>query len=282
MLDTNAWWYVNGEWVHPQDAHISINDVGLLRGYSVFESLRTYDRQPFHLGEHLNRLYHSAEIIEMPVHYTRTFLEQMVHAVIERNSYRHATIRMLLTGGVSEDGILPGATNGLAILITELGERDMQRFARGVKLITTSLQRMAPEAKTSNYVSAIRALQEARQHEASDALFVNEEGHVLEGTRSNFFVFRGDTLITPGQGVLLGVTRHAVIELARQSFRVEERPILLRELAQVDEAFITSSSSEITPVVQIDDVTIGDGRTGKHTYALEQSFIAMVERNRDR
>ncbi len=278
MLDTNAWWYINGAWVHPQDARISINDVGLLRGYSVFESLRTYDRQPFHLAEHLNRLYHSAEIIQMQVHYTRASLERMVYEVIERNSYKHATVRMLLTGGVSEDGILPGDNNGLAILISELGERDMQRFARGVKLITTSLQRVSPEAKTSNYVSAIRALQEARQHEASDALFVNEEGLVLEGTRSNFFVFRGDTLITPAQGVLMGVTRNAVVELARQHFRVEERPILLEELRQVDEAFITASSTEITPVVQIDDVIIGNGHSGQHTFELEQAFIAMVER----
>jgi branched-chain amino acid aminotransferase len=278
-MDTQAWWYVNGEWVHPQDAHISINDVGLLRGYSVFESLRTYNRQPFHLGEHLNRLFHSAEIIEMPVHYTRDLLEKTIYDVIERNSYKHATIRLLLTGGVSDDGILPGSTNGLAILVTPLGERDMQRFARGVKLITTSLQRVSPEAKTSNYVSAIRALQEARQHEASDALFVNEEGHVLEGTRSNFFVFRGDTLITPGQGVLMGVTRNTVLELARQHFHVEERPILLSELSQVDEAFITASSTEITPVVQIDDVVIGDGRPGRHTYELEQAFIAFVEQD---
>ncbi len=279
MLDTNAWWYINGAWVHPQDAQISINDVGLLRGYSVFESLRTYDRQPFHLAEHLNRLYHSAEIIEMQVHYTRASLAGIVYEVIERNSYKHATVRILLTGGVSEDGILPGDNNGLAILISKLGERDMQRFARGVKLITTSLQRVSPQAKTSNYVSAIRALQGARQHEASDALFVNEEGHVLEGTRSNFFVFRGDTLITPAQGVLMGVTRNAVVDLARQHFRVEERPILFDELRQVDEAFITASSTEITPVVQIDDVIIGNGHSGQHTFELEQAFIAMVERN---
>jgi branched-chain amino acid aminotransferase len=279
-MDTGAWWYVNGEWVHPQDARISINDVGLLRGYSIFESLRTYDHQPFHLDEHLRRLFHSAEIIEMQVHYEQAFLAQMVHEVIAHNTYKHATVRMLLTGGVSEDGILPGKNNGLAIMITELAERDMQRFARGVKLTTTKLQRVSPEAKTSNYVSAIRALQEARQQEASDALFVNAEGHVLEGTRSNFFVFRGDTLITPGQGVLLGVTRNTVLELARQRFQIEERPILLEELGQVEEAFITASSTEITPVVRIDDVTIGDGRPGKRTYELEQAFIALVQKDR--
>ncbi len=277
-MDTNAWWYINGSWVHPHEATIAINDVGVLRGYSVFESFRTYDHRPFHLDEHLARLYRSAEMIELGVSYDREFLVGILHELIERNPYKHATIRILVTGGESEDGILPAGKNGLALLITELAERDMDRFARGTKLITTRLQRVSPEAKTSNYVSAIRALKEAAQRDASDALFVNEQEHVLEGTRSNFFVFRGDVLITPRAGVLLGVTRNVILELAHGRFQVEERPILLRELKSVDEAFITSSSKEITPVIQIDDVQIGTGKPGPRTYEMEQRFIEMVER----
>ncbi|GCE28386.1 branched chain amino acid aminotransferase [Dictyobacter alpinus] len=276
-MDTNAWWYVNGDWVHPQDARISINDVAVLRGYSVFESLRTYHRRPFHLDEHVRRLYRSADMIELPVSYSATFLGQIIHEIIERNAYEHASIRLLVTGGVSEDGVLPAADSGLAVLITPLAERDMQRFARGAKLITTRLTRSTPEAKTSNYVSAIRALKVAAQHDATDALYVNEHDHVLEGTRSNFFVFRGDTLITPRAEVLSGVTRDVVLELARGRFTIEERPILLSELPQIDEAFITSSSKEITPVIQIDDHIIGSGQPGPRTYELEQRFINLVE-----
>ena len=113
----------------------------------------------------------------------------------------------------------------------------MQRFARGIKVITTRLQREAPEAKTTNYMAAVRALKEAARHDASDALYVNEQGHVLEATRSNFFIFRGDTLVTPLDGVLFGVTRNVVLELARGRFLIEERPISLDELIQADEAF---------------------------------------------
>ena len=113
---------------------------------------------------------------------------------------------------------------------------------------------------------------------ATDALFVNERDHVLEATRSNFFIFRGDTLVTPNRGILLGITRNVVLELARGKFPIEERPILLDELALADEAFITSSSKEITPVIQIDDRIIGDGKPGQRTYQLEQLFIEMVER----
>ena len=276
-MDNNAWWYIDGSWMHPQEATLSINDVAVLRGYSVFESLRTYHRRPFHMEEHLNRLYRSAEIIELHVPYSRNDIAVVVQEVIKRNSYKHATIRILVTGGESEDGILPSGKPVLAVLITPLGERDMERFAKGYKVITTHLQRTSPEAKTTSYVAAVRALKEAERRNAADALFVNEQGHVLEGTRSNFFVFHGNTLVTPSNGVLMGVTRNVVLELARSRFPVEERPILLDELPLVDEAFITSSSREITPVVQIDDLVIGSGQPGPGTYELEQRFIEMVE-----
>jgi branched-chain amino acid aminotransferase len=277
-MDANTWWYIGGLWVHPDKATISINDVAILRGYSVFESLRTYDRRPFHLDQHLTRLYRSAKLIELEIPWSSKHIVDVVHEIIARNTYRHAAIRLLVTGGESEDGMLPSGEPVLVILITPLGERDMERFARGSKLITTKLQRTAPEAKTANYIAAIRALKEATQRGAADALFVNEREHVLEATRSNFFIFRGNTLITPRRGILLGITRNVVLELAQSHFTIEERPILVEELALANEAFITSSSKEITPVVQIDDLIIGDGKPGQHTYQLEQLFIEMVDR----
>src|SRR6266496_1003334 len=199
-MDNNALWYIDGRWMHPNEATISINDVAVLRGYSAFESLRTYDRRPFHLHDHLERLYHSASLIELDVPYARKFVVDVVDGVIERNPYRHASIRILVTGGESEDGVMPMGRPVLAVLIT------------------------------------------------------------------------------PGVGVLMGVTRRVVLELAEGRFPVEERPILLNELSLVDEAFITSSSREITPVIQIDDMVIADGKPGPRTYELEQRFIAMVER----
>ena len=277
-MDTNAWWYIGGQWVHPDKATISINDIGVLRCYSVFESLRTYNHRPFHLAEHLERLYRSAILIEMEIPWSSKQLADIVREIIARNTYQHAAIRLLVTGGESEDGILPSGNPLLVVLITPLGERDMEQFAKGCKLITTKLQRVSPEAKTANYVAAVRALKEALRRNAVDALFVNEREHVLEATRSNFFIFRGDTLVTPRRGILIGVTRNVVLELARNLFVVEERPVLLEELALADEAFITSSSKEITPVVQIDDLLIGDGKPGPRTYQLEQRFIEMVER----
>jgi len=279
-MDNSAWWYVDGRWVHPHEATISMNDVAVLRGYSAFESLRTYDRRPFHMEEHLERLYRSAEFIELTVPWSRKQITELVHEIIERNTYKHAAIRLFVTGGETEDSILPLGKPTLALLITPLGERDMERFAQGFKVITTPLQRVAPEAKTTSYLEAIRALKEAKRRDAVDALFVNAQGQVLEATRSNFFVFHGDTLVTPRDGVLMGITRNVVLELANGLFTIEERPILLAELSLVDEAFITSSSKEIMPVVRIDDLVIGSGRPRRRTYELEQKFIEMVEKGK--
>jgi branched-chain amino acid aminotransferase len=276
-MEKSALWYIDGRWVHPAEATISIHDMAVLRGYSAFESVRTYDRSPFHLDEHLERLFYSAALIELDIPYTHEEIANIVCESIKRNVYKHAAIRILVTGGVSEDGMMPVGKPVLAVLITPLAERDMERFARGIKVITSSLERVMPSAKTANYVAAVRSLKAAARREAADALFVNEQGHVLEGTRSNFFIVRGEMLVTPREGVLYGVTRAVVLQLARGRFQIEERPILLDELPQIDEAFITSSSKEITPVIQIDDLVIGSGKPGPCTYELERRFIAMVE-----
>ena len=276
-MDEQALWYIDGRWAHPNEIMISINDTAVLRGYSAFESLRTYNRRPFHLDEHINRLYHLADVIELAIPWPREHVAAAVQEIIARNAYKHATIRIYVTGGISEDGVLPSGSPGLALLITPLGERDMERFAKGYRLITTRLQRDAPEAKTTNYLAAMRALKEAARRGADDALYVNAQDHVLEATRSNFFIFRGDTLVTPRVGVLIGVTRNVVLELARGRFTIEERPILLEELSLADEAFVTSSSKEITPVIQVDDSVTGTGSPGPRTIELEQRFIALVE-----
>ena len=97
-MDNNAWWYIEGRWVHPGEATISINDIAVLRSYSVFESLRTYNRYPFHLDEHLTRLYRSAQLIEMTIPWSRAYITDVIRDIVARNVYQHASIRLLVTG----------------------------------------------------------------------------------------------------------------------------------------------------------------------------------------
>src|SRR2546421_8702952 len=143
-MDNTPLWYINGQWLPSHEATVSINDVAVLRGYSAFESLRTYNRRPFHLDEHLNRLYRSAELIELEIPWSREHITAIVQEIIARNVYKHATIRLLVTGGETEDNMLPLGKPTLAVLISPPRERDIERFAHGIKLITTSLQRTAP------------------------------------------------------------------------------------------------------------------------------------------
>src|SRR5258708_1600248 len=117
-MDNNAWWYADGRWVHPNEATLSVNDIAVLRGYSVFESMRTYDRRPFHLDEHLLRLYRSAALIELDIPWSRQYIADVVRETIARNSYRHAAIRLLVTGGGSGGGGLASCEATLVLLIS--------------------------------------------------------------------------------------------------------------------------------------------------------------------
>src|SRR5436305_4595438 len=133
-MDNTPLWYINGRWLPPHEVTVSINDVAVLRGYSAFESLRTYNRRPFHLDEHLNRLYHSAELIELEIPWSREHLAAIVQEIIARNVYKHATIRLLVTGGETEDSILPVWKPTLVVLISPLGEGAKECFAECISL----------------------------------------------------------------------------------------------------------------------------------------------------
>src|SRR5260370_36724783 len=100
-MDNNAWWYAGGRWVHPNEATLSVNDIAGLRGYSVFESMRTYDRRPFHLEEHLLRMYRSAVLIALCFPWSPQYFPYVLPQPMSRNSYRHAGIRLSVTGGVA-------------------------------------------------------------------------------------------------------------------------------------------------------------------------------------
>jgi branched-chain amino acid aminotransferase len=276
-LDAHAWWYCDGVWCHPQEATISINDVAVLRGYSLFESLPVYKRKPFHLADNIRRLYHSSQVIDLEVPYTAEEITALITEVIERNPYENATLRILVTGGITEDAVLPSGKPSLYILITPAIEMTPERWQQGIKVISVPFQREAPEAKSTSYLVAIKALKQAARQGAQDALYYNSNQEILECTRSNIFLVREGILLTPREGILTGLTRNLVLELARNRFPIEERVIPLEEVWHADEAFTSSSGRGIMPVVQVDGQQIGDGRGGPITrklYELVREAIA--------
>ena len=149
-------------------------------------------------------------------------------------------------------------------------------YDRGVKVVTMRLERRIPGAKSIDYVPAAMALREARANDAVEALYVDRHGNALEGTTSNLFAVIGGRLATPGSGILAGITRQVVLDIARPLMPIDLRNIPLTELLTADEIFITGTNKGLVPVVQVDDKTIGDGRPGVHTRrimtALEAHF----------
>jgi branched-chain amino acid aminotransferase len=266
-------YYINGSYYPEDQARISVLDLGLLRGYGVFDYLRTYRNVPFHLQEHLLRLKYSVERIGLILPTSLKEIEGIVHTLLQQTGYAESSIKILVTGGVSPDQLLPQTPASLIVFVYPLKPFAEKCYTDGIKATTTSLARCLPEAKTLQYTPAIIALQEGRSKEAQEALYLNSKQEILEGTTCNFFAFKNDTLITAdSEEVLLGITREIVLKLSKEHFNIELRSLHYEELADVQEAFFSSSNKEVMPLVQIDGHKIGQGDIGKKTRFLMQLF----------
>lgn len=265
--------YLNGAYLREEEAKIPVSDLGLLRGYGVFDYLRTYNGQPFRLWDHLLRLKSSAEQIGLHMPNTLEEIQQIVEELLEKNGFKESSIKIIVTGGISADQLLPEKKSSLIIMVYPFKPFPKEHYNKGIKVISTRNLRPFPAAKTTNYISAIFALQKAREKGAQDALYVNAQEQILETTTSNFFGFKDGVLITSAsEEILMGITREVVLSL--DLFPTEIRPILYSE--KLDEAFITSSNKEILPVVQIDEMIIGQGIVGKNTKLIMSAFQDAV------
>lgn len=275
---SNYTYYVNGEFVRADQAGVSFHDLGFVRGYGVFDFLRTYGRAPFRLRPHLERLQRSAAAIDLPCPWSLDELERIVNETLDRNpDAMDVSIRLVVTGGFSAGFLMPGDAPSLYVLIAPMNASDPRLFAEGASLITVDYARFLPSVKSLNYITAIRALKRARAAGAVEALYRTPAGNLTECTTSNFFVFHNGRLITANADVLDGVTRAAALDAAEDMYEVDYRPIAYAELASVDEAFITSTTKEILPIVRVDDIVIGSGRPGKHTQRLMDALHALVQ-----
>jgi branched-chain amino acid aminotransferase len=270
-------YYVNGEFVAAHQAALALNDLGLVRGYGVFDYLRTYGGKPFKLTEHVQRLATSAQAIGLALPGSVREIAAIAQETYQRNGLAEAGIRIIATGGVSDNFMLPQGQPTLAVLVTPLAPGAPPEQASGVKLLSVSMERFMPTVKSINYIGAIMATQQAKAVGAAEALYRDGAGFVSECTRSNFFAFRGRQLITPQKDVLAGITKAVVMELADDDFDVVEGPLHYDELASCDEAFITSTTKEILPVVQIDEQRVGSGQPGAKTQKLIQLFRTHTE-----
>lgn len=275
---TNTTCYVNGNFVSLEDASLPVRDLSVLRGYGVFDFLRTYNGKPLHLRRNLERLQTSAQHVFLNMPWSTNELEKIVLDTLSRNTIPEASIRIVVTGGVAVDGITPPEIPSLLVLVTPVRIYPAECYSQGVKVITVETERYIPGAKTINYIPAILALKKAKAAGTLEALYVNRRQHILEGTTTNFFVFQGSKLITPGDDILPGITRDVVLDLAQDKFEVIERPILFDDLPKATEAFITASNKEVMPVRQVDNLTIGSGVPGPNTKIIMDDFWQLTRR----
>jgi len=271
--------YVNGDFVSLKDAALPVRDLSILRGYGVFDFLRTYNGNPLNLRRNLKRLQTSARHVYLHLPWSIDELEQIVLDTLSRNIIPEVSIRIVVTGGVAVDGITPPETPSLLVLVTPVRIYPAECYSQGVKVITVETERYIPGAKTINYIPAIMALKKAKAAGALEALYVNRKQHILEGTTTNFFIFQGSKLITPVDDILPGVTRDVVLELAQGKFEIIERPILFSDLSIADEAFITASNKEVMPVCQLNDVIIGGGVPGPNTKTIMADYWHLTRQS---
>lgn len=269
--------YVNGNFVPASEAALPIGDLGIVRGYGVFDVLRTYNRLPFRLRDHVQRLQRSAQAIGITLPWTTEEIEETVRLTHDRNTFTDSNIRIIVTGGSSANFMTPENRPSLIVMVTPTPVRDESHYSAGCRATTAAVVRERPEVKSLNYIGAVMAVEEARSAGAIEALYRTEDGSVTEGTRANFFILRGRRLITPKDEILDGITRKVVLELAAGHFEIAEEPIPYATLSSVDEAFITSTTKEVLPIVRIDDMTLGTGQPGPHTQTLANLFRSYTE-----
>ncbi|MGD8990275.1 MAG: aminotransferase class IV [Desulfobacterales bacterium] len=270
-------YYVDGQFVAASQAVIPVDDLAIMRGFGVFDLLRTLNGQPLFLEEHVRRLEDSARRIGIQLPWSQRELIEIVLDTLHRNSFQESNIRIVVTGGSSPDFITPQGKPRLLVLVTQAPVLPEKWYTDGVKIITFFSERSIPGAKSIDYVAATIALKKAQEEGAIEAVYVDHKRHVLEGTTSNIFALIDGKLITPGTGILSGITRKAVLELAAETLSVDMRALELENLISADEVFITGTNKMIVPVVQVDGHQIGDGRPGQVTRTLMRAFGKQID-----
>lgn len=259
--------YLNGKIVPENKAAISIHDIGLLRGYALFESLRVYAGVPFLIKEHYERLKKSADILKVKLPVGFEELSSIAAKLLKKNKLSDAALKIVLTGGNSSGGFHYNYDVPTLIIFFEKLHDFRTVYKEGVKLVTSEYLRPFAGIKSTSYLGAINRSHALEKENAFEVLYLNDS-KVLESQTGNFFMFIGDKLVTPKKDILFGVTRNFILKIVEKLFKVEERAILFSELKNATECLITGSCKEIVPVTQIDNIKIGNGKVGENTKQL--------------
>ncbi|ASF39038.1 MULTISPECIES: branched-chain-amino-acid transaminase [Halobacillus] len=279
---SSQWIYLSGEFVNKNEAVVSVYDHGFLYGDGVFEGIRVYEGNIFKLDEHLNRLYDSAKSIMLQMPYEKEEMKEIIAETVRKNELETAYIRVVVSRGMGNLGLDPSScSNPRVVVIAEaLALFPKELYERGVRLASVSSRRnrpdvLPPQVKSLNYLNNILVKMEANQAGVDEALMMNDQGYVTEGSADNIFIVKNSTIYTPPTylGALEGITRNAIIDLAKEKgYEMKEQPFTRHDVYVADEVFLTGTAAEVIAVVEVDQRPVGDGKPGVITNHLLSEF----------
>lgn len=279
--------FINGKYYDKEDAKVSVFDHGYLYGDGVFEGIRAYNGRVFKLDEHLDRLYEGIRTLMLNVKYTREEMKEIVLETLRKNNLRDAYIRLVVSRGEGDLGLDPSKCPEPTVvcIASKITLYPQEMYENGLKVITAATRRNVPEGvnpqiKSLNYLNNIMAKIEANLAGVPEAVMLNTDNYVCECTGDNIFIVKDGKLITPPthSGILIGITRNAIIELAQEmGIKVVEQIFTRHELFNADECFLTGTAAEAIPVVNVDGRPIADGKPGIITKTIIKKFRQLVQ-----
>jgi branched-chain amino acid aminotransferase len=280
--------YLNGKMVPEKQATISVFDHGLLYGDGVFEGIRAYHGRVFKLDEHIDRLFRSAQAIQLRIPLSRPALARAVVQTCKANRLKDGYIRLVVTRGVGTLGLNPDNCRKPQVVIIAAGIQlyPPALYDTGLSIVTVGTLRnhteaVNPRIKSLNYLNNVLAKIEALNAGVMECIMLNPQGYVAEASGDNVFVVKGAELLTPPTwcGALEGITRAVVMEIAPAlGYTVRESVLTRYDLYTADEVFLTGTAAEIIGVTRIDRRVIGSGRTGPVTRKLTRRFRELTRR----
>lgn len=278
--------YVNGEYLPRSEARISVFDHVILYGDGVYDTLCAWNHAVFKLDEHIDRLYESAHAVKLEIPLSKDGLKQVVLETVRRSGLRNAYVKIVATRGVSAQPLLSpyNCTPGLIVFAVPYmslvgGEREL----KGIKMIVSSLRRIPNECfstkiKSCNYLNHVLMRMEANEAGADDAIELDMEGYVCEAPGYNVFMVKKGVIYTPGDNILVGITRQTVMELAeREGIPVQVGRIQPFDLYNADEVFLSSTAGGIFSVTELDGRSIGGGKPGATTKLMADRYLELLE-----
>lgn len=266
--------WVNDSLIPFEEASVNISDLAVQRGYGIFDFFETVDGKPVFLEDHLDRFFRSAVLMRLGIKQGRDEIRNRITELIKKNNLGDSGIKVILTGGFSPDGFNIAEPN---LIITQQ-EFQIPRamLEKGISIITHEYQRQFSNAKTLDYLQAIWLQPILKEKKADDVLY-HSNGLIRECPRANFFIVTKDNkVLTPESEMLKGITRKHLLKISAGRYDTESRDVSLEELRNAKEAFITSTTKNILPVVQIDGKILGDGMPGEVTRALAKEYNRIV------